>query len=327
MQGAQPTVSVPVPAAAATTEMGGLAMSASRLVLTQCSVGVAFALVALPPQAAVGADYRFPAYGEDLPAGVYWQITGHKAPRKARDLSAVRFDERAGKWTASKSGPGRPKANSDALIYGVPIYSMTGGKVVACWRRAPENPEPGTPHRGRAGCSESTDDDSDAAELCAGKKCNCTIPRSGNFVLVEAPDKRTILYAHLQTDSIPKELCSKTKRFVKDARNKSGPFGLVPEVYIEPDDRPSIEAGQFIGLVGNSGASSGPHLHMHINKQIGLRGRKARVEMTFHGARMQKLVQRRGPSANAWKRLNGPLPVTSPRTIVWPDGKLGLVTK
>jgi hypothetical protein len=306
-------------------------MSGSKRVLVQSTAGLGLLSLALLPQAAVGADYRFPAYGGDLPTGVYWRITGHKAPSKARDLSGVRFDSRAGKWTASKRGAGRPKKNADALIYGIPIYSMTGGEVVSCWRLAPENPRPSVSHPGRAGCSEVADDDdddgSDAPRMSAREGSGCTIPRSGNHLTVLAPDGRTILYAHLQPDSIPAELCPKTERFLRDARDKSGPFGFVPEVYIEPDDRPKIKTGQFIGLVGNSGASTGPHLHLHVNKKIGLRGRKGRVEMTFHGARIQQHVQGRGPAADAWERLNGPLPVTSPWMIVWPDKKPGFAAQ
>jgi murein DD-endopeptidase MepM/ murein hydrolase activator NlpD len=306
-------------------------MSGRKRILVQSTVGFGFLSLAFLPQAAVGADYRFPASGGDLPTGVYWRITGHKAPSKARDLSGVRFDNGAGRWTAWKPGAGRPKKNSDALIYGIPIYSMTGGEVVSCWRRAPENPRPRAQHPGRAGCSEGADDDaddgSDAPRMSAREGSSCTIQRSGNHLTVLAPDGRTILYAHLQTDSIPAELCPKTKRFVRDARDKSGPFGFVPEAYIEPGDRPKIKMGQFIGLVGNSGASSGPHLHLHINRKIGLRGRKGRVEMTFHGARVQQLVRGRGPAASAWERLNGPLPVTTPRTIIWPDKKLGFAAQ
>lgn len=70
----------------------------------QSAAGLGFLSLALLPQAAVGADYRFPAHGGDLPAGVYWRITGHKAPSKARDLSGVRFDSGPGKWTAWKPG-------------------------------------------------------------------------------------------------------------------------------------------------------------------------------------------------------------------------------
>ena len=32
--------------------------------------------------------------------------------------------------------------------------------------------------------------------------------------------------------------------------------------YIKPSARPRVQEGQFIGRVGNSGNSGGPHLHM-----------------------------------------------------------------
>ena len=134
-------------------------MLQKKCVLKRCSAGLALLLVAFVPQAAVGADYRFPAYANDLPAGVYWRITGHNAPSKARDLSGVRFDKTTKTWTQWQSGAGKEKKNSDALIYGIPLYSMTGGEVVACWRRAPENTRPGRPHPGRAGCKEIADDE------------------------------------------------------------------------------------------------------------------------------------------------------------------------
>jgi hypothetical protein len=38
---------------------------------------------------------------------------------------------------------------------------------------------------------------------------------------------------------------------------------------------------------------------------------------------MQQLVRGTAAAEGAWERLNGPLPVTTPRTIVWPNRKQG----
>jgi murein DD-endopeptidase MepM/ murein hydrolase activator NlpD len=54
------------------------------------------------------------------------------------------------------------------------------------------------------------------------------------------------LYAHFRKGSVPAELCpTEGKDFSQRAA-------------------PKVRAGQFLGRVGNSGHSSGPHLHVNI---------------------------------------------------------------
>ncbi|MDR4521240.1 MAG: M23 family metallopeptidase [Nitrosomonas sp.] len=47
--------------------------------------------------------------------------------------------------------------------------------------------------------------------------------------------------------------------------------------YIQPEDRPRVTEGDFIGRAGNSGNSSGPHLHMSLSPVTGTdsKGREA----------------------------------------------------
>jgi hypothetical protein len=61
---------------------------------------------------------------------------------------------------------------------------------------------------------------------------------NGNFFTIATGDE-IVLYAHLQAGSLNPRLLSKGA---------------------------SVKAGEFLGLVGNSGASGGPHIHIHANK-------------------------------------------------------------
>lgn len=124
----------------------------------------------------------------------------------------------------------------------VPIYAVRSGEVMAAWRNAPENP-PDDVHEGR-------------------KTTPPTIARSGNFLVVRSNDGHTVLYAHLLNGTIPRTLCPNDDQFMTDADDKED--GLPRESIIPDGQRPRVAEGQYLGLMGNSGASSGRHLHIHL---------------------------------------------------------------
>lgn len=197
--------------------------------------------------------YPFHGKTEDLKPGEYWYVTNDHGTG-ARDFVITRYDIEGGKWTTVKDNSSNPQTLSDRLVYGIPIYAIADGEVMTCWCNAPENPID-KPHRGRDGCDGSCDD---------YPNCSCTIPRSGNHLNILNSDGGVILYAHLQPGSIPNNLCPNKQQFVNNANDKSGPEGQNPDVYIPKGNRPKVKKGQFIGLAGHSGASSGPHLHNHL---------------------------------------------------------------
>ncbi len=78
------------------------------------------------------------------------------------------------------------------------------------------------------------------------------LPGANHFV-IDHGNGEFALYAHLQEGSVNPRLCPKTV-----AENT---YGLsIP-----------VAAGQFLGRAGNSGRSSGPHLHVHV--ELGANGR------------------------------------------------------
>lgn len=203
---------------------------------------------------ATPAPYSLPFKGEDLHPGERYyrskEIHAGGSQKWGYDLSAVR--KRDGSWSTKKASYDamNPK-NSDYYIYGKPIYAMGPGKVIKCWRNAPENPRP---------FSSALGDDDSKSESEWGwhhpKKIEGYIGGGGNMLLVEEASGDLVLYAHKQPESIPQNLCP------HNATYYSAP-GAKHESEVPAAQQATVVAGQFLGLAGNSGRSYGPHLHVH----------------------------------------------------------------
>lgn len=194
--------------------------------------------------------YPFPFRAENLPGGAFWFRSGSDG----WDFGAKRLKS-DGSFTNLIDNPHDPVRNEDKVCHGQPQYAIADGVVYAAWRNAPENPRPGEPHAGRANFPQ-------------------IIPRSGNFVAVLGDDGRVYLYAHLKTGSIPSSLCPFDDEFVVNANDKFVPDGIphgkaIVGTLIPEGERPRVVRGQFLGRVGNSGASSGPHAHNHLKDANG----------------------------------------------------------
>lgn len=90
---------------------------------------------------------------------------------------------------------------------------------------------------------------------------------NGNFFTITTGDE-TALYAHMQAGTLNPALL------------RAGA---------------AVEEGDFLGLAGNSGASSNPHLHIHVNKA--------------------------NTSAQSWNDHSRPMPMRNARVVTW--GSLG----
>ncbi|MCP3138210.1 M23 family metallopeptidase [Pyxidicoccus xibeiensis] len=209
--------------------------------------------------ASVGASaqtYGFPGSSSDLPEGSHWWISSDHSGTENRDLSAVRFDATEQRFTRVKipfaDYAVNPK-NSDWVIYGLPVSAIADGEVLTCWRNAPEGLKPmvhggdDVPNPGRAANPP-------------------IIPRSGNHLNVLTNDGKVILYAHMQPGSIPEALCPFNDPYVANAEDRVG--DLPRETMVPATQRAKVKRGQFIGRVGSSGASSNPHLHVHLKAML-----------------------------------------------------------
>ncbi|MEQ1745812.1 MAG: M23 family metallopeptidase [Saprospiraceae bacterium] len=143
-------------------------------------------------------------------------------------------------WNVQKFTDGRWKDSHEGedFDYGVPLYAPANGEICSCWRNFPD---------------ENTD----------------RIFPGGNHVVIKTEDNHVISLNHLKPGSIPSELCP----------NNSG-SEVYPHImavegdwrvasFIPAGSRPKVREGQLVGRVGDSGRSSGPHLHTSYKRVTG----------------------------------------------------------
>ena len=208
----------------------------------------------------------FPARASDLPDDSWWNMSGDHDGAKSRDMNVLR--KTANGWSNLKGNTS--ESNSDHLIFDVPLYAPVDGEVVSCWANAPENPRPGVSHMGRCcggDCNISCDD-----RDCPANNA-CTVPRSGNHVAIQKADGDVVLVAHLKSGSIAPSVCPNRGSLMTNARVRAGNYpaesflrlcgpGETPGANGCVTSRPQLKRGEPIGRAGNSGGSSGPHLHI-----------------------------------------------------------------
>ncbi len=178
--------------------------------------------------------YRFPGRAENLPAGAFWtpgSFHDHsRGQRYAYDLKAVRWVDAVGAWKSYTEQAYEDQANGIALGSKNEHHLVWGQPVYAMasgWTVECRRREP------------------DHLPGGANK-----VP-GANVIKIDHGNGEFAAYAHFMQYSMPVSLCS-TESPV-DAGD--------PPVVHEPV---YVHEGQFLGLVGNSGPSDGPHLHLHL---------------------------------------------------------------
>ena len=191
-----------------------------------------------------GGAYVFPARRFDLDIGEYWTLNGcthgigtEGSQSFAYDINVWGRDHDDG--TYSWLHPGKTGTNnSDFRVYGKQIYAMADGKVLEAVNDCPNNPAP-LPLTGDKSHDDQLFQDQmnnywGAYETTHGGGAKVH-GGSGNHFYIQHGDE-VVLYAHMQKGTLNQQLLNKGA---------------------------NVKLGDLLGVAGNSGNSSGPHLHIH----------------------------------------------------------------
>lgn len=284
----------------------------SRSIIVLAGAGLALLPAAAAAQLPPETNLAMPFKGEDLAGGERWVTDVHAGDANhpqhhGKDIVAVKYD-RLTLWRRFKDEKLGRGTNSNHHAWNKPIYAMAPGRVVGCWRNAPENPDP----------------PAHSAEYKDGR-----IHGNGNFVIIEHDNGNRALYAHARPGTVPQALCPHNAQFVPQLRKPDGTLDRYDDGTVKPDESVTrvvggvrVVAGQLLGRVGNSGSSSDPHLHVHIdnaNRPVVMRFARGLTTPASHvEANMREIGNIDGP----WTRLAGnALPLR--RVLLWPARTAG----
>jgi hypothetical protein len=210
----------------------------------------------------------------------------------AKDIGAVRYVGN-NKWSYLVSDGADETVNSNHLIYGRKVYAMVSGTVVGCWRNAPDNSKAGT---------------KDWAVQ------NFYIGVAGNHVWIRTDDGVYALHAHMIPGSISSAICPHNATKFSKASDTGW---IAPEAAVTNGVR--ITKGQYLGLAGNSGNSTGPHVHVHMAKD------KTAFDMHFDHGQTTPFVNDSAAQTGPWTLLKGKTLPTGP-ILVWAPRSTGYWT-
>ena len=203
--------------------------------------GINIALLATTSLLSIAAHAQtpsFPIRADELNLSHRIKTTNHwsgGAQALAKDMDVVR-NTGGTSWDRLVAG-GSATTNADYLIYNKPVRAMAAGTVVSCWRNHPQNV-------------------AQSKLAYVGTK----IGYGGNHVAILQDDGNYAFYAHAITGTVPATLCPHNATYLTN--EQGGPW--VSDAAVTGGVR--VNAGDFLFNAGNSGNSSNPHLHVHIEK-------------------------------------------------------------
>ena len=205
-----------------------------------------------------------------------------------KDITAVR-PTGGNDWSNLVSDNADSTVNSNHLIYGKKVYAMVSGTVVNCWRNAPENAQAGT---------------KDADVL------NFYIGVGGNHVLIRTDDGILVEHAHMIPGSISSAICPNNKTRFDNPSSSTQPGEA------NVTNGAHITKGQYLGLAGNSGNSTGPHVHVHMIKD------NAPFAMPIEHGQTTPFTNGETPTTGPWTLLKGNA-LPSGNILIWAPRSTG----
>lgn len=235
----------------------------------------------------------FPLKSDDLNLNYRYSTGNHSSGGTqlyGKDIGAVRYVGN-NKWSALIANGVSDTVNSNYIIYGRKIRAMAAGTVVGCWRNSPEN--------------------------IAGSKLPTVtsgyIGRGGNHVWILQDDGVLALYAHAQPGTVPSSICPHNNTYLSaPSFNPWTPDGIV-------NNGVRVNAGQVLGIVGNSGNSTGPHLHVHMEKN----GQP--IAMKFDHGMTTPYTSSSASVGGPWTKLAGKA-LPNGQVLVWAPHSVGYWT-
>lgn len=278
----------------------GETMSNLRIWILGASCGV-LAATSLPAQ-----TFDLPFRAEEFYEGnlkILWGRAKHGTGIQewGYDLGAVRYDADAKKWTeltVSDAKYAENKTNSRWNLYGKNVYAMRDGKVIACWRNAPENP-PGGEH----------------PKIDEG-----FIYGGGNGFWIEHSDGTRAEYAHFIPGSVPSALCPHNDALLPTKIASPDVTDAWPQIRVASGA--TVKKGELLGRVGNAGTSSNPHIHIHLEQggtATTTKSGGSAVQMNFR--RGLSTPRDDGDSDPSWTSFAGK-PIPQGPVLVWPPRTL-----
>lgn len=254
-------------------------------------------------------DWMLPFKGEDFrdDERVFWGRAIHSSggvQKYGYDLGIMRYDFRHKKW---KQHTGTGENNSDWYIYGRPVYAMQDGTVIACWRNAPEN------------LNRGTGNGSWHPELTKYEGSKSRIYGGGNGMWIKHADGSRVEYAHFQPGTVPASLCPHNDVLLPEIIASPAVNSAWPYIHVPPALQKIVQQGQFLGLVGNSGTSSNPHLHIHREEggtDQTIKSGGSPVKIKFASGLWIPFNHKNGPYV-AWKSFAGQ-PIPPGPSLIWP---------
>ncbi len=236
----------------------------------------------------------FPLRADDLNLNHRYSTGEHWSggtQEKGFDIGAVRHVG-SDQWSHLKTDGADNTINSNHIIYGAKIRAMEAGTVVGCWRNSPEN---------KAG--------SKLQKLLDGY-----IGLAGNHVWILQDNGVYALYAHAQPGTVPAAICPHNATYLThpDTGNPWTQDGRVTGGV-------RVQKGQLLGVVGNSGNSTGPHLHVHMEKD------GDPVTIKFDHGQTTPVTNGKASVNGPWSLLNGKA-LPAGKVLVWAPHSVGYWT-